>query len=188
MNEEKCVTTPRLTGSRLLVCWQRLGQYTCKTVKGHPLACLGVGLSLVLGGLSITMLAQRSSAAATPDELGAGIAIYQQGEFRLAQAVFAEIRPSDPAYGVAQAYALCRYELCRGAGTNDYRWFLSALESPVLASAGLAPELREELAFKERKGTSEAAERDQQWISWKRASGWSFGRLQVRQHKFSYLR
>jgi hypothetical protein len=151
MNEEHSVKKCRLAAIRpLILLCRRLSQRTYVVFKGHPLACLGVGLSLVLGGLSITMLAQRSSAAAAPDQLSAGIAIYQQGEFRLAQAVFAQISPSDPAYGVAQAYdALCRYELCRAARTNDYQWFLNALESPVLASAGLAPELREDLAFKE---------------------------------------
>jgi hypothetical protein len=150
MNEQPSVTTPRPAAIRLIPWCRRLSQYTCKTVKGHPLACLGVGLSLVLGAVSIPLLAQRSSAAATPDQLSAGLAIYQQGEFRLAQALFAEISPSDPAYAVAQAYdALCRYELCRAAGTNDYQWFSNALQSATLQSADLAPELREDLAFKE---------------------------------------
>ena len=101
-------------------------------------ACAWVGL----------IRAQRFSPAAT-DKLTAAVALLEMGKPLEARPLLAGIATNDPAYGVAQAYdALCRYEVCRAAGTNSYGWFLEALKSPAVQAAVLDPELREELAFK----------------------------------------
>ena len=129
--------------------WRRLSLCVSEIFKRHPLACLGLGFSLALTAAVLILVAQRSLAATT-DSLTTAIALYQQGEVRQAQALLASIAPSDPAYGVAQAYdALCRYALCRAARTNDYRWFSDALGSPAVQQAVLPPGVREDLAFKE---------------------------------------
>jgi len=150
MKEERSIIVRLLAATNAGTWFRCLCTYTCKSLQSHPLACVGLGLTLVLATVAIAMLAQRSLAAAAPDQLAVAIKLYQQGEVSLAQAMFAAIQPNDPACGVAQAYdALCRYALCRAARTNDYRWFLNALASPAVQQAVLPPELREDLAFKE---------------------------------------
>jgi len=117
-------------------------------LKAHPLACLSLGLTLVFATVTLAVRAQQS--ATTADQLELAVQLLDKGETRLAQTLFANIAPTDPRYGLAQAYdALCRYELCRSAGTNDYRWFFSALTSPALQQAELPRQLREDLAFTE---------------------------------------
>ncbi len=117
-------------------------------LKAHPLACLSLGLTLLFATVTLAVRAQQS--ATTADQLELAVQLLDKGETRLAQNLFANVAPNDPAYAIAQAYdALCRYELCRSAGTNDYRWFFSALTSPALQQAELPRQLREDLAFTE---------------------------------------
>jgi len=125
-----------------------LRSYTNKSLKFHPLAFLGVGLALALAAM--VLVAQRSTAALSPAQLATAIALYQHNALQQAQSIFAAVDSKDPSYAMAQAYdALCRYALCREASTNDYRWFLKALASPVVLRADLPTDLREDLAFKE---------------------------------------
>ena len=119
--------------------------HAARMAKGHPIVCIALGLTLAFATVSIRLLAQQSA-----DTLEPALALYQQGELRQAQALFAAVNSNDVAYATAQAYdALCRYEICRLEETNGYSWFLNALKSPTLQQATLSPELREDLAFKE---------------------------------------
>jgi hypothetical protein len=91
MKEEHSATVRLLAAIRLAPWLRCLSSYTQETLKRHPLTCVGLGLMLALATLTIGVLAQRSSAAA-PDQLAGAIALFQQGEVRLVQAMFAAIR------------------------------------------------------------------------------------------------
>jgi hypothetical protein len=150
MKTERFLLARLVALSSVARCFSSITCYTKKTMKGHPVVCLGLGLTLALAVSATILVAQRAAAQTAPGQLTAAIALYQQGEVSLAQALFAAISANDPAYGVAQAYdAFCRYALCRAAATNDYRWFLTALASPAVQKAVLPQELWEDLAFKE---------------------------------------
>jgi hypothetical protein len=129
--------------------WRHLASHTGKILKGHPFACLFLALTLAFATVTIRVLAQQS--AVTPAEaLELAITLYDQGEVRQAQPLFAAMETNSPVYGTALAYdALCRYEICRTEPSKDYSWFLKALNSPALQPATLPEPLREDLAFKE---------------------------------------
>ncbi len=134
--------------TRSLPWWRPLTRYASQTLKGHPVACLGVGLTLVLATVTVAVRAQQS--ATTTDQLTVALAFYEEGAFRDAQPLFAATAPTSTVYGTALAYdALCRYEICRADGANGYRWFFDALSSPALQQAELPPALREDLTFKQ---------------------------------------
>jgi hypothetical protein len=98
--------------------WRGLLARARHTFKAHPLACLGLGLTLVLATVTLAVRAQQS--AATTDQLAVALALYEQGAFRDAQPLFAAVPATDPAHDVAQTYdALCRYELCRADAAGD---------------------------------------------------------------------
>ena len=131
-------------------CWRHLLLRSKRILKAHPLICLSVGLTLLFATVTARVRAQQSAATSAADTLQAAIALYEQGEARLAQPMFGAIAPSSPAYGAALAYdSLCRYEICRADVTNGYSWFLDGLKAPALQQATLPAELQEELAFKQ---------------------------------------
>lgn len=130
--------------------WRHLLLRSSRMLKTHPLICLSVGLTLLFGTVTARVLAQQSAGTTAADAFQLAVALYEQGEVRQAQPLFAGVAPSSPAYGIAMAYdALCRYEICRADATNGYSWFLSALKAPALQQAALPAELREDLAFKD---------------------------------------
>ena len=119
----------------------------------HPRMLL-LGLAALLAGAAgVTLVrAQRTAAPrATPGPLATALTCYEAGQFELARQQFAAVATNDAAYPLALAYdALCRYELCRAKGKNQYQWFLNALNGRAWGDdALLPPALREELAFKE---------------------------------------
>jgi len=132
-------------------CRGRLRALARSILKSHPLACVTVALGLLLAAVAASLLVARLRAATdSSDTAQNASALFAQGELQKAQALFAAVPPSDPAYSEACAYdALCRYQICRAAQTNDYRWFFDALKSPALQDPSVPKELREELAFAE---------------------------------------
>lgn len=128
--------------------FQHLFNHARQILKGHPLVCFSVVLTLAFATVTIRVLAQQSAAAPTTEALEIAVALYEQGEYRQAQSFFSAIETNSPDYAAALAYdALCRYEICRADATNGYRWFLDTLKSPVLQQAELPTALREVLTF-----------------------------------------
>ena len=130
--------------------WRYLIAYATRRLKRQPLPLFRLGLILASCSLAIYVVAQQLRPSLATSQLDMAIALFESDEVREAQPLFAAVATNDPSYPIAQAYdALCRYELCRTAGTNDYRWFFNALTSPALQQATLPRELREGLAFTE---------------------------------------
>lgn len=103
---------------------------------------------LALGTLCVYVFAQQTSSvdttSGTTDTLATAITLIDVGDPEDALGVIADIPATDPQYAVGQCYqAVALFDL------DDYQAFLKQIEQPEVQNAVIAPDLRQDLAFKE---------------------------------------